>query len=222
MLSAINVLAREVRSALQVFGRAQSVSIAEQPLFGAINLRLDPRDPNLLPPLRGKVTHDSLPPVWGRVRVGGDTALEKAQQCLGTDLPLKPKWIAANGVTVIWQAFDEWLLLTPDGAQDELLERLRAALADLHAALTDVSDLRAGFEIKGPRSRDVLAKGCAVDLHPRVFATGDCAQTALARVRVTLCQLDDAPTYRLLVERSYAQYLWDWLADAALEFVESA
>lgn len=101
-----------------------------------------------------------------------------------------------------------------------MLERLRAALADHHAALTDVSDLRTSFEISGPRSRDVLAKGCAIDLYPRVFDIGGCAQTALARVRVTLLQLDGSPAYRLLVERSYAQYLWDWLTDAVVEFVE--
>jgi sarcosine oxidase subunit gamma len=195
MLSAANVLARDVRSALQVFRRADSISIAEQSLFGAINLRLDPR---------------------------GTPALEKVQQCLGMSLPLTPNWVAASGVTVVWQAFDEWLLLTADGAQDELLERLHAALADHHAAITDVSDLRANFEIKGPHSRDLLAKGCAVDLHPRVFKTGDCALAALARVRVTLRQVGDAPAYQVLVERSYAQYLWDWLTDAALEFVGSA
>jgi len=153
--------------------------------------------------------------------MGGDTALHKVQQCLGVGLLLNPNWIAANGVTVIWQAFDEWLLLTPDGTQDALLKRLREALAGHHAALTDVSDLRAGFEITGPRSRDLLAKGCAIDLHPRVFTTGDCAQTALARVRVTLRQLDDTPAYQVLVERSYAQFLWDWLTDAALEFGSS-
>ncbi len=154
--------------------------------------------------------------------MGGDTALDKVQECLGITLPLAPSWVAANSVTVAWQAFDEWLLLTVDGAQVAWLERLRAALVDHHAALTDVSDLRAGFEIKGPRSRDLLAKGCAVDLHPRVFNTGDCAQTALARVRITLRQVDEAPTYHVLVERSYAQYLWDWLIDAAVEFVGAA
>jgi sarcosine oxidase subunit gamma len=151
--------------------------------------------------------------------VGGPTALDKVQQCLGFTLPLTPHWIAAGSVTVVWQAFDEWLLLTPDGAQDVLLERLRAALAGCHAALTDVSDLYASFEVVGPSSRDLLAKGCALDLHPRVFQAGHCAATALASVRVTLRQLDAAPRFQLLVEHSYAQYLWDWLTDAAVEFL---
>jgi sarcosine oxidase subunit gamma len=117
-----------------------------------------------------------------------------------------------------WQAFDEWLILTADDAQDSLLERLREALVGHHAALTDVSDLHVVFEIAGPSSRELLAKGCALDLHPREFKTGSCAPTAFARVRATLLQLDDAPRFRLFVERSYAQYVWDWLVDAAVEF----
>ena len=100
-----------------------------------------------------------------------------------------------------------------------MLERLRAALAGSHAALTDVSDLYASFELAGPSSRDLLANGCALDLHPRVFQTGHCAPAALARVRVTLRQVNETPAYQVLVERSYAQYLWDCLADAAIECI---
>jgi sarcosine oxidase subunit gamma len=82
----------------------------------------------------------------------------------------------------------------------------------------DVGDLRAEFELAGPRAIDVLRKGCAIDLHPREFGAGDCALTALARVRVALRQTDDPPGYRVLVERSVAPYLWDWLVDAMMEF----
>jgi sarcosine oxidase gamma subunit len=37
-------------------------------------------------------------------------------------------------------------------------------------------------------------------------------------VRVTIREMEPA-SYELLVERSYGRYLWDWLSDAALEFV---
>jgi sarcosine oxidase subunit gamma len=154
-----------------------------------------------------------------RLAPGDTEALTRALDSLGADLPMSPSWVTAGEVTMAWQAYDEWLLLTADGNQDRLIERLRAALAGCHAALTDVSDLHASFEVGGPSSRDLLAKGCALDLHPGVFQAGHCAATALARVRVTLRQLDDAPRFQLLVERSYAQYLWDWLTDAAVEFL---
>ena len=70
----------------------------------------------------------------------------------------------------------------------------------------------------GPNARDVLAKGCPLDLHPSVFRPGDCAQTLLAKANVTLRCVDDAPSYELTVRRSFADYAAPWLQDAALEY----
>jgi sarcosine oxidase subunit gamma len=82
-------------------------------------------------------------------------------------------------------------------------------------AAADDHDVAARFEVRA--ARDVLQKGCAVDLHPRVFTSQSCVSTALARVRVTLRQ-SASERYELLVERSYARYLHEWLLDAALEY----
>ena len=70
-----------------------------------------------------------------------------------------------------------------------------------------------------PHARDVLAKGCSLDLHPTVFGPGTAAQTMLGLAGVVLIALDDAGTdYRILVRASFARYLADWLIDAAEEF----
>jgi len=58
------------------------------------------------------------------------------------------------------------------------------------------------------------AKGCPLDLHPRVFEPGCCAQSRLARTLVTIVQIDASPRYELIVRRSFADYLWQWLHDA--------
>ena len=42
--------------------------------------------------------------------------------------------------------------------------------------------------------------------------------SALARIRVALHQPAADNAYRIYVERSYAQYLWDWLIDAMREY----
>ncbi len=78
----------------------------------------------------------------------------------------------------------------------------------------DLSANRTTLELSGPGARTVLEKGCALDLHPRAFAPGRCAQTLLSKVAVVLDQLDAQPCYRLLVRGSFAQYLADWLLDA--------
>jgi sarcosine oxidase, subunit gamma len=66
----------------------------------------------------------------------------------------------------------------------------------------------------------VLEKVCALDLHPRVFGPGQCAQTLLGRTQAVLWQIDTEPTYRLLVRCSFAAYLADLLLDAMAEFAE--
>lgn len=133
----------------------------------------------------------------------------------GIPLPLAANRIATTGgLRVLWLGPDEWLITTDGGAPD-LLPRLERAVSGRRAALNDLSASRAVIEIAGLGARDLLAAGCGLDLHPRVFGSGRCAQTLLARVAVILDQLDETPRYRLFVRRSYARWLIDWLVDAA-------
>ena len=85
----------------------------------------------------------------------------------------------------------------------------------------DVSAHRTTLELRGPRARDVLMTGCALDLHPSVFAVGASAQTMLAQAQVVLHRVGP-DTYRLLVRASFARYLADWLLDAMIEHGEGA
>jgi sarcosine oxidase, subunit gamma len=86
-------------------------------------------------------------------------------------------------------------------------------------AAVDVSAQRTTLRLRGDRARDVLAKGCSLDLHPRVFATGTAAQTMLGQAAAVLIPLSDEGTdYRILVRSSFAGYLAEWLIDAAEEF----
>jgi sarcosine oxidase, subunit gamma len=134
----------------------------------------------------------------------------------GVPLPLAPNRVAAMGtLRVLWLGPDEWLV-TAGGDAPDLLPRLERAAAGRRAAITDLSSSRAIIELSGAGARELLAAGCGLDLHPRVFAPGQCAQTPLARVPVILDQLDEAPLrYRVLVRRSYARWLVDWMLDAA-------
>ena len=114
---------------------------------------------------------------------------------------------------------DEWLLTSTTEAPEELEARVRAAIVPLGGAAADVSAQRIGLRLTGPRVRDVLAKGCSIDLHPRVFRRGSSAQTMLGMAGIILLALSDAgDDYVVLVRSSFAGYLADWLLDAALEF----
>jgi sarcosine oxidase subunit gamma len=87
-----------------------------------------------------------------------------------------------------------------------------------HASVFDQSGSRVLLELRGPRARDVLAKGVSIDLHPRAFRTGDVAVTTASHLAVHLWQVADEPVYRLLVVRTYFNSLWRWLAASAAEY----
>ncbi len=158
----------------------------------------------------------------GKVNLRGEpdeAFLGAAAGALGFELPVAPNSTAgAVGVSALWLGPNEWLVATPPGGEEATVEALRAALAGLHVAVTEVSDGRAVIGLSGPHARDVLTKGCPLDVHPREFAPGDCAQSTLAKALVILHQTDAAPAYDIYVERSFADYLWSWLEDAAAEY----
>ena len=138
--------------------------------------------------------------------------LASARTALGTALPLTPDTtVEGKGCEVLWLGPDEWLLAGRDPTP------VNGRLSIERGFLTDVSHGRAGWRIGGPRAFDLLAKGCSLDLHPRAFRAGDCAQTALAHVGVLLHRRDIV-TFDIYCARSYARHLWHWLTGAAAEF----
>ncbi len=148
-----------------------------------------------------------------------ESFLAAAGQALGFEPPVAPNTTAGTaGRIALWLGPDEWLIVTPPGGEDETAEALRAALEGRHAAVTDVSDGRAVIGLSGACAREVLTKGCPLDLHARAFGPGRCAQSSLAKALVILHQTGDEPAYDIYVERSFADYLWAWLEDAAAEY----
>jgi methylglutamate dehydrogenase subunit D len=94
--------------------------------------------------------------------------------------------------------------------------RLRARIGPF-AAVADQSDSRLVLRLSGPKLRDVLAKGVAIDLHPDVFRVGDVAVTLAAYIGVQIDRLD-AATFQLTTPRSTAGSFWSWLSASAAEF----
>ena len=187
-------------------GRAQAargeagVAMSEQPFRGIVNLRTQPDDSEAM------------------------AALESA---LGFALPVEPNTTAASATALaLWLAPDEWWIITPGPDPESgstMAAALRAALADRRGAVTDVGDSRTCVRVSGPRARDLLCKGMPLDLHPRVFPANRCAQSHLAKTGVVLHLVadhgtSDGPTFELYVLRSFAEYLWVWLEDAAREY----
>jgi sarcosine oxidase subunit gamma len=134
---------------------------------------------------------------------------------LGLSLPTTPNTVATRGeLAALWLGPDEYLIVGPEGVGSELLARLRAGLTGRRSSAVDVSANRTCVELRGAGARAIMEMGCPLDLHPRVFAPGRCAQTVLAKAQIILWQ-PAQQSYRLLVRCSYAHYLAMWLTDSA-------
>jgi heterotetrameric sarcosine oxidase gamma subunit len=137
------------------------------------------------------------------------------------ELPRRPGRSEGNGLAVVWTGPDQWLAVADRDQGRDLETELKPALAGL-ASVVDQSDGRVVVRVSGPRTRDVLAKGLPLDLHPRAFKPGDAAITHASHIGVILWQLDDRPTYELAMFRSYADSFAHWLDEAAAEYAYPA
>jgi sarcosine oxidase subunit gamma len=153
-----------------------------------------------------------------RVRPDGPAASALAAT-LGASLPITPNtWIRTDVATAIWLGPDEWLVVTDLDTVAAQEEHLRSMVMGDGGAAVDVSGQRVTLRLSGSHVRDVLAKGCALDLHRDVFRPGASAQTTLGCAGIVLIADAEPDHFTMLVRASFVDYLVDWLVDAAAEF----
>jgi heterotetrameric sarcosine oxidase gamma subunit len=139
------------------------------------------------------------------------------QEAAGLDLPRSPKRAASNGLAIIGMRPHEWLAVAEGERGRMVLARVKEA-GHGFASFVDQSHAKAILRLSGTRARDVLAKGCGLDLHQRAFKPGDAATTQIALIPCQLWQLDETPTFELSVPLGYAGSFWSWLSASAAEY----
>jgi sarcosine oxidase, subunit gamma len=112
----------------------------------------------------------------------------------------------------------EWLVISSERGASSLHEQMESELSAQSIAVVDLTDGMSTLEVQGPATRELLAKGCGLDLHPQTFPAGRCARTRFAQIPVIVECLDESARFGLYVARSYHNYLYAWLNDAAVEF----
>ncbi len=139
----------------------------------------------------------------------------------GMALPARPRAVFAGNAEpghflsgFLWSGPGQWLAMSKVAACMDSLEEQLGELLDGVASVCDQSGSRVLFSVHGPNARTLLAKGLGVDLHQQSFAPGDVAVSSIGHMGVQLWQVDAAPTYRLLVARSYAESFRHWLRAA--------
>ncbi|HVE51381.1 MAG TPA: sarcosine oxidase subunit gamma family protein [Casimicrobiaceae bacterium] len=146
----------------------------------------------------------------------GTMAAHDAQRYFGIALPHTANTMTSNdSLTALWIGPGSWLLVS--GAAPHVdFERARDAMNVAGGALFDVSASRIAYLLRGPRAVDVLAAGCPLDFHPRVFGPGICAQSVFARVNVLVCQPVDS-VFVVLAAGSFARDVLHGVCSAAAE-----
>ena len=145
---------------------------------------------------------------------------EAVGSAFGMDLPAAGRWAQGDrlcGLSLVWSGPGRWLACRIPAPAEGMEDYLRARCGSL-AAIVDQSHAGMLLNATGRRIRDALAKGLPIDLDPRAFGIGHAAVTAVAHVGVHLWQINELPTYRLLVPRSYAGSFWHWLSASAAEY----
>ena len=109
---------------------------------------------------------------------------------------------------------DTWLLFSALHEAPELLDAVRTACGKKACAITDLSDAYVTLALDGARAASVLARGCGIDFSATAFGPNACARTRLAQLPVVVRRVT-AERFECVVDRSAAQYVFDWMQDAA-------
>ncbi|HKP23369.1 MAG TPA: hypothetical protein VJV39_05855 [Dongiaceae bacterium] len=139
-----------------------------------------------------------------------DPVLSDIRAVLG-DLPQHPFCGEKDGRRIFHTAPHQFWIVGPEA--DDIGRRLEGM-----AIVTGLSHSRTRIFVEGPAAPDVLAKVIEIDLHEAVFGPGMFAMTGLHHTPILLHRVT-ASRFEIYAMRTFAANAWDWLADAALEFV---
>ena len=136
-----------------------------------------------------------------------------APAAIGAALGVEPRdgpyCSTGEGIALLGTGPGSWLAYAEAAPAD-----WAAGLRDRLGRLASVSDQSGGyviFRLSGPGARTVLRRGASIDFHPAAFAAGSVATTAIAHIGVVIHQVDDAPSYDILLFRSFAGSFRHWL-----------
>ena len=133
---------------------------------------------------------------------------------LGVDGVAQPRrGVSGEGGDLLWTGADQWWLVSREREMDAGEVRELAGAPD--ATTLDLGHARTALRVSGPMARELLAKGCPLDVDG--LEAGDCASTRLGPFNIVLyCRAGDC--FDLYVFRSFGLAMWEWLADEAAEF----
>lgn len=151
---------------------------------------------------------------------GGLSETELAE-ITGLPLPKPGEAGVHDGGLICWIAPCEWVLAVPADESSMTAVGLVSKLDTEFAAITPMTDSRVVIQISGFGARRLLAMGSGVDYHVSAFNSGSCVTTKLAGIPAMVLQVEEGEVFLIIIDRSYADYLWSWMQQAATDVGES-
>ena len=159
----------------------------------------------------------------GAWNVQGDACrqdfVDQVRRHFDVALPIAPNTTArTQTLTALWLGPASWLLVAAGKAVPNGFDSRRDALNAVGGAMFDVTASRVAWTVAGTHAATVLAKGCPLDFHPRVFAEGTCAQSTFGHVNALFYRRAALPVFTLMVARSLARDAWRTLCLSAAPY----
>ena len=131
------------------------------------------------------------------------------------DLPLESPKVTMNKETrVLWNAPRAWLIIS---GKKNIVSSIKDKCDNENFAVTDISHSRAVIQIKGVQAKEVLKKGCPININE--IQVNSCAGTVFNGITVMVDFVNNNPdTFNLLALRSFGETFHHHITDAALEF----
>ena len=114
---------------------------------------------------------------------------------------------------ILWSGPSNWLLVS---TKKDILNLVQKICDDKNFAVTDLSHSRAIIELKGSNSKEVLKKGCPININE--FKVNNCANSVFHGITITIDMINENPeTFRIFALRSFGESLHHSITDACLE-----
>ena len=119
-----------------------------------------------------------------------------------------------NKIRILWNAPKTWLIISD---KENIIEIIKGKCSEENFAITDISHSRAVIQIKGAQAREVLKKGCPLNISE--FEINNCAGSVFHGITIVVDCINVNPdTFNLLTLRSFGESFYHHITDAALEF----
>ena len=115
---------------------------------------------------------------------------------------------------ILWSSPNIWLVLSK---KENILKIIENECSNENFAITDISHSRAVIKIVGPKSKEVLKKGCPINFND--FKKNNCVGSVFHGINIVIdCIEHDLQEFNLITLRSFGESFYNHITDASLEF----